>query len=546
MSQETFTARGGGCRREEIFQYRKARIRFEGVLDVSLAIRCGRARSDCTGRSRKPSRERPTANPICKASGKSTTAPLRPEYHDAKHLDAGRPERRRRRRDPVLCRPRASSSAQISRIAPTADPLNSCYLPGVPRIMYMEHPFQIFQTAEHLAITFEWSQVIDSSIRPGNRRCTKASSRGWATRAAAGKATCSSSKRPTTTTAPGSMLPAPSTATRCASRSATRCATPTRSTTQRRSKTRTCSSGRGRFACRCTAKPICRASTSINATPRRGGERCVRARSTHGYPAPIPAETCRSTRAQAAAGAAGSHRRDSPRARRQARSLRLVPARRRRRHYGLESSPQIFLTPASRGSVVDPATASCPTRRGRAPSATAREEPHRGYDDPTAHCFVAGIPRSHYVPQPVQILQPPGFLVVLFERMSWRHIALNPRPALRTRAPVARRLQRPLGGRHARRREQEFQRQSVAQRSRRYGQPRQTVVERFTPVDEDTLIYRATVTDPIPYTRPWTIEVPMHRMADELLEVACREDNADLEHLKHVRDEYRAAQGQEN
>jgi hypothetical protein len=41
----------------------------------------------------------------------------------------------------------------------TADPLASCYLPGVPRIMYMEHPFHIFQTRDHLAITFEWSQV---------------------------------------------------------------------------------------------------------------------------------------------------------------------------------------------------------------------------------------------------------------------------------------------------------------------------------------------------------------------------------------------------
>ncbi len=39
----------------------------------------------------------------------------------------------------------------------TADPLANCYLPGVPRIMYMEHPFQIFQTADHVAMTFEWS-----------------------------------------------------------------------------------------------------------------------------------------------------------------------------------------------------------------------------------------------------------------------------------------------------------------------------------------------------------------------------------------------------
>jgi hypothetical protein len=41
----------------------------------------------------------------------------------------------------------------------TADPLASCYMPGIPRIMYMEFPFQIFQTPEHIAITFEWSSV---------------------------------------------------------------------------------------------------------------------------------------------------------------------------------------------------------------------------------------------------------------------------------------------------------------------------------------------------------------------------------------------------
>lgn len=39
----------------------------------------------------------------------------------------------------------------------TSDPLASCYMPGVPRIMYMEHPFQIFQTPNQIAMTFEWS-----------------------------------------------------------------------------------------------------------------------------------------------------------------------------------------------------------------------------------------------------------------------------------------------------------------------------------------------------------------------------------------------------
>src|SRR5262245_23284541 len=30
----------------------------------------------------------------------------------------------------------------------TEDPFRKCFLPGVPRIMYLEYPFQIFQTPE--------------------------------------------------------------------------------------------------------------------------------------------------------------------------------------------------------------------------------------------------------------------------------------------------------------------------------------------------------------------------------------------------------------
>ena len=40
-----------------------------------------------------------------------------------------------------------------------ADPLAECYLPGVPRVMYMDYPFQIFQRRDRIAITFEWQQV---------------------------------------------------------------------------------------------------------------------------------------------------------------------------------------------------------------------------------------------------------------------------------------------------------------------------------------------------------------------------------------------------
>jgi hypothetical protein len=38
----------------------------------------------------------------------------------------------------------------------TLDPVNRCFLPGVPRIAYMHFPFQIFQTPQFVAITYEY------------------------------------------------------------------------------------------------------------------------------------------------------------------------------------------------------------------------------------------------------------------------------------------------------------------------------------------------------------------------------------------------------
>src|SRR5262252_4304065 len=41
----------------------------------------------------------------------------------------------------------------------TADPLARCFMAGVPRMMYLEWPFQILQTRDHIAMLFEWTQV---------------------------------------------------------------------------------------------------------------------------------------------------------------------------------------------------------------------------------------------------------------------------------------------------------------------------------------------------------------------------------------------------
>jgi hypothetical protein len=57
-----------------------------------------------------------------------------------------------------------------------------------------------------------------------------------------------------------------------------------------------------------------------------------------------------------------------------------------------------------------------------------------------------------------------------------------------------------------------------------------TMTERFTMVDGDTLMYRATIDDPKIYTRPWTIEYPFKRDNEyRMFEYACHEGNHAVE-----------------
>jgi hypothetical protein len=51
------------------------------------------------------------------------------------------------------------------------------------------------------------------------------------------------------------------------------------------------------------------------------------------------------------------------------------------------------------------------------------------------------------------------------------------------------------------------------------------LIERFTRVDANTLLYEFTVNDPSTWTRPWTAVVPMARSNDPIYEYACHEAN---------------------
>ena len=169
--------------------------------------------------------------------------------------------------------------------------------------------------------------------------------------------------------------------------------------------------------------------------------------------------------------------------------------------------------------------------------------------DPRVKCLPAGLPRAHL---PVgyntyQILQTPGAVVILYE---WNHhsryIPLDGRPHV---APDVR-----LGMGDSRGRWDgdtlvvdvtNFTDNTwpVGHGAPPEGAPASAinsghgvfhsgalhVVERFTPVDEDTINYQATITDPNVFTQPWTLRYEGLRRAPDdhiLYEYACHEGNA--------------------
>jgi len=97
-------------------------------------------------------------------------------------------------------------------------------------------------------------------------------------------------------------------------------------------------------------------------------------------------------------------------------------------NYGLEQKTRDFLSPGTQGVIVDPPDGKLPYQDWSRKEHTDRQQTYRGYDDPTAHCFVAGVPRSMYTPSPYQILQPPGYIVMNWEFMhSYRIIPTDDR-----------------------------------------------------------------------------------------------------------------------
>ena len=69
----------------------------------------------------------------------------------------------------------------------------------------------------------------------------------------------------------------------------------------------------------------------------------------------------------------------------------------------------------------------------------------------------------------------------------------------------------------------------TARTSVRGSGPGLRLVERFTRVDDGTLLYEYTVDDPATFERPWSVAMPMKQSADPVFEYACHEGNYGME-----------------
>ena len=437
----------------------------------------------------------------------------------------------------------AAKKVENSANRKTADPLGKCYFPGVPRIMYMDFPFQIFQTAEQIAITFEWSQVyrlISTSGKPPLHAGVESwmgDSRGrWEGDTLVVDVKDHNDKTwldmagnfhsdALRVTERYTLLDADTIqyeATLDDSKVFTKPWKITLPLVRQKNMDRI-------LEYQCQAE-----EEEANGAFERDA-RTWYPPSTPVQPAAMPPGA---SLPALKAGANIRRRTDG-----KPDLTGYYESDNGAANQGLERRPQNFLTPATRGVVMDPPDGLLPYQPWARAERIDRERPHRGYDDPTAHCLVAGIPRSMYIPSPLQILQPPGYFVVLFERMSWRVIPMD------GRAHIADNVRLWQGDSIGHWEGDTL----VVDTTNLNGKTwldevgnlvthAERVVERFIPVDAQKIIYRATVTDPLAYTRPWTIEIPLNRGQEELLEVACHEDNGDLQHMKEIRDEFRAQQ----
>jgi hypothetical protein len=192
-------------------------------------------------------------------------------------------------------------------------------------------------------------------------------------------------------------------------------------------------------------------------------------------------------------------------------------------HWNLQAHGGSYKTPAGLGVVVDPPDGSIPYR----PEALAIKERNwatRETADPMEKCYLAGVPRTMYLPYPLQILQTDTEVAILSEYVhTWRWIPLTPLD----RYPG---YESWMGDPRGRWDGDTLVIETVGHNDQtwfdhagNFHSDALKVTERLRRTADDVITYEATMDDPKVFTRPWTIRMPLyrHRDMDRILENEC-------------------------
>jgi len=192
-------------------------------------------------------------------------------------------------------------------------------------------------------------------------------------------------------------------------------------------------------------------------------------------------------------------------------------------NWDVENHAGSYRTPAGLGVVVDPPDGKIPYQ----PWALEKKKhnfANRATADPVENCFLAGVPRTTYLPYPFQILQTRDEVMIFSEYVhTVRWIPLkkldrypgyeswmgDPRGHWEGNTLVV----ETIG----------FNDQTWFDYAGNFHSDALKTTERFTRTAADTITYEVTIEDPKVFTKAWTMRMPifLHKDMNQILEYEC-------------------------
>ncbi len=131
--------------------------------------------------------------------------------------------------------------------------------------------------------------------------------------------------------------------------------------------------------------------------------------------------------------------------------------------------------------------------------------------DPEIKCYLPGVPRATYMPQPFQIVQGQDKMIIAYQYASATRTILFKDPGEYPADSWMGQSVATWDGDTLVVKVTALNDQSWLDRAGNFHSDIMTVVERYTPTSAVTMRYEAEITDPETYTKPWKMEMTLYR-----------------------------------